>query len=600
MTENNRESVSRSEKIEALLSAVRYRPRLTVLLVVLGVVIAVLEAVGVTFILPIIEIIQVDNPVAEADGLMLAFVRVYQTFGIPFTLEFAILGVATVMTLRYTGSFIYGWFTGTLQFTYQRYLRKRAFDLALEVEMDYLDEEGSDQILNKIVTESRYAAEVIMRIVKILKLFFLILAYLLVALWISPLMTAISVVVLGSIGFLIRRVFESGYDLGELVAEANERQHEAAQAGLFGIRDIRIFSLKTEIYEKFVDAVDQHTVNSIKQNRNQTGINRFNNLAIAVFVFVLIYLALRLADLSFGELGVFLFAMFQLGPKVSSLNQRWYSFETQLPHLVWTQQLLNELDQRQEQSSGSRSVPSDVETVEFEDVSFSYNDEEQVLNDVSFAVNKGEFVAFVGQSGAGKSTIVSLLARYYEPDRGQIYADGAPIDEMDPREWRDRLAIVRQSPYIFNDTLRYNLTVGNRTATQQEIDQACEIARVDEFMDELPKGYDSQLGDEGVRLSGGQKQRLALARALLKDADLLILDEATSDLDTNLEQEVQQAIEEMDRDYGIITIAHRLSTVENADRIYTMESGRISEQGDHSELVNKNGKYAELYAVQVG
>jgi subfamily B ATP-binding cassette protein MsbA len=119
-------------------------------------------------------------------------------------------------------------------------------------------------------------------------------------------------------------------------------------------------------------------------------------------------------------------------------------------------------------------------------------------------------------------------------------------------------------------------------------------------MDELPKGYDSQLGDEGVRLSGGQKQRLALARALLKDADLLILDEATSDLDTNLEQEVQQAIEEMERDYGIITIAHRLSTVENADRIYTMESGRISEQGDHSELVNKNGKYAELYAVQVG
>lgn len=600
MTEVDPENVSRREKINSVLSAARYRPRFAVLLVVIGLSVAVLEAVGLTFILPIIEIIQVDNPVAEADGLMLAFVTVYQAVGIPFTLESAILGVATVMTLRYTGSFIYGWLRMNLQFTYQRYLQKRAFGGALEVRMDYFDEKGSDQILNKIVTESEYAAEVIKRIVKILNLFFLTLAYLLVALWVSPLMTGISVAVLGGIGFFIRQIFGSGYNLGDQVADANERRHEAAQAGIIGIRDIRIFNLKPEVYGEFVDAVDQYTVNSIKLNRNQIGINKFNNLAIAVFVFVLVYLGLQVANLSVGELGLFLFAMFQLGPKLSSLNQRWYSLESQLPHLVWTQQLLNELEQRQEPSGGSQSVPNEVKTVEFDDVSFSYNDDEQVLDRVSFVANKGEFVAFVGQSGAGKSTIVSLLARYYEPDKGQIHADGAPIDEMDPREWRDRLAVVRQNPHIFNDTLRYNLTVGSRSATQQEIDRACEIARVDEFIDNLPNGYESQLGDEGVRLSGGQKQRLALARALLKDADVLILDEATSDLDTNLEQEVQRAIEEMEQDYSIITIAHRLSTVENADRIYTMEAGRISEQGKHSELVDKGGKYADLYAVQAG
>jgi subfamily B ATP-binding cassette protein MsbA len=169
---------------------------------------------------------------------------------------------------------------------------------------------------------------------------------------------------------------------------------------------------------------------------------------------------------------------------------------------------------------------------------------------------------------------------------------------MDINRWRDRLAIVRQSPFIFNDTLRYNLTLGNRSATQADLDYVCENARVDEFFDELPNGYDTMLGDDGVRLSGGQKQRVALARTLLADADILILDEATSDLDTNLEAQVQSAIEQMDDDHIIITIAHRLSTVKNADRIYALEDGQIAETGKHRELIAANGKYAELYAVQ--
>jgi subfamily B ATP-binding cassette protein MsbA len=393
-------------------------------------------------------------------------------------------------------------------------------------------------------------------------------------------------------------VLESGYDIGEEVAEANEMRQEAAQAGAQGIRDVRIFGLAEELLEDFTDAIEQFTESRIVLRRNEAAINNFYNLVVAVSVFVLIYFALTFANLSVGELGVFLFAMFRLGPKASQVNSLYYGVENNLPHLVRTIQFTDDLATYNEPTDSSQEVPEEIREVEFDDVHFSYNSEEEVLRGINFTVEKGEFIGFVGQSGAGKSTIVSLIARLYPVDEGEIRANGLPIDEMDIAEWRDRLSMVRQDPFIFNDTLRYNLTLGNRNVSDDELDRVCEIAKVGEFIDELPDGYDSLLGDDGVRLSGGQQQRVALARALLEDADILILDEATSDLDSNLEKQVQKSIEEMDRDYAIVTIAHRLSTVKNADRIYTVEEGRVTESGQHYELIQENGKYAMLYDIQ--
>jgi subfamily B ATP-binding cassette protein MsbA len=490
------------------------------------------------------------------------------------------------------------WFREALRTYYIRDLQMRAFRSALDARIEYFDEEGSDDILNAIVTQTNYAGRAIQRVVHLTETLFLSLAYLLIALSIAPALTIFALVVLGGLTVLLRNVVEPGYELGELVAEANERRQEAAQAGTQGIRDIRIFGLADELYQDFINAIDQFTDSRIKLRRNEAAINNFYNLGVAVSVFVLIYLALTFANLSVGALGVFLFAMFQLGPKVSNLNGQFYNLENDLPHLVRTQKFIQRLECREEPNEPTRDVPAEVDHIEFDDVRFSYDNDEQVLRGVNFEVEKQEFIAFVGQSGAGKSTIVSLLARLYEVDEGEIRANGVPIHEMDINKWRDRLSIVRQSPFIFNDTLRYNLTIGNRDVTKAELDRVCEIARVDEFFDDLPNGYDTMLGDDGVRLSGGQKQRVSLARALLEETDLLVLDEATSDLDSNLEQEVQAAIEAMDRDYAMIAIAHRLSTVQNADRIYTMDDGEVTEAGTHTELLDNAGKYEELYAIQ--
>ncbi|MCU4741638.1 ABC transporter ATP-binding protein [Natronoglomus mannanivorans] len=598
MSSTEPEVASRQEKIEALLDVARYNPKFTVLIVALGMAAAVLEGIGLSFILPVIEIMQLNDPTTEADGLLGVFVAVYAALGVPFTLGYIVVGVTVVMVVRYTTSFVVAWFREALRTYYIRDLQLRAYDNALDARVEYFDKEGSDDILNAIVTQTTYAGRVIQGVVHFLQTLFLSAAYLLIALIIAPILTLFAVSVLGFLTIFLRHVVEPGYQIGDRVADANERRQEAAQAGTQGIRDVRIFGLADELREDFRDAINQFTSAQITLRRNEAAINNFYNLGVAVSVFVLIYLALTFADLSIGALGVFLFAMFQLGPKVSSLNKTFYKVENDLPHLVRTQHFIKELEVREEPNESTRDIPNVVDHVEFDDVHFSYDEEEEVLSGIDFEVNKGEFVAFVGQSGAGKSTIVSVLTRLYEIDSGKIRANGVPIDEIDIDNWRERIAVVRQNPFIFNDTLEYNLTIGNRGVTRAELNRACEISKVSEFFDELPDGYDTMLGDDGVRLSGGQKQRVALARALLQDADLLVLDEATSDLDSNLEQEVQAAIEKMERDYAMIAIAHRLSTVENADQIYTVNDGEIIETGTHEELINSGGQYSDLYAIQ--
>jgi subfamily B ATP-binding cassette protein MsbA len=600
LTDTESEEISRRAQLRALLRVARYRPVFTAAIIGAGVFAAGLEAVGLSFILPIVEIVQSPgDPAAEADGVLAVFVAAYRTLGIPFTLGSVVVGVSLVLTVRWTSTFLVRWLRGALEVDYTRELQTRAFENALDARIAYFDREGSDDILNAIVTQAEYAGRVIKYVVDFIEQGLLSLMYLAIAFVLAPLLTLFALVFFGGFSLLFRYVLEPGYDIGDRVADANERVQQAAQAGTQGIRDTKLFGLKSELFGDFVDAVEQFARAGIKQRRNEQAIQSFYNLLTAISVFLLIYLAIAFANMSLGALGIFLFAMFKLGPKASGLNSKYYQIENYLPHLVRTQAFIDDLERNREPDADREPVPDEVHTVEFNYVRFSYEGQvEEALSGVSFEFKKGEFIGFVGQSGAGKSTIVSLLARLYEPGSGAIRANGRSIHEMAVDKWRSRVAVVRQDPHIFNDTLRYNLTIGNRDVSQEALDRVKRIARVDEFFDELSEGYDTQLGDDGVRLSGGQRQRVALARALLKDVDLLVLDEATSDLDSNLEKQVQGSIESMEREYAMVGIAHRLSTIKNADRIYTVENGRVTETGSHRELVERDGKYAELYAIQ--
>ncbi|HEY2357250.1 MAG TPA: ABC transporter ATP-binding protein [Phenylobacterium sp.] len=250
------------------------------------------------------------------------------------------------------------------------------------------------------------------------------------------------------------------------------------------------------------------------------------------------------------------------------------------------------------EQAGAPELPSGRGDIAFEHVGFAYDDGGPTLTDVSFEVKRGETVALVGPSGGGKTTILNLIPRFYDATEGRVTIDGHDVRSVTMTSLRDRIALVTQEPFLFDDTIRANIAYARPDASQAEIEQAAREAAAHDFIVSLPQGYETQVGEAGARLSGGQRQRIAIARAFLKDAPILLLDEATSALDTESEAQVQAALSRLMAGRATILIAHRLSTVRGADRIYVIDKGRIVETGNHQSLVRKRGLYARLAASQ--
>jgi subfamily B ATP-binding cassette protein MsbA len=239
--------------------------------------------------------------------------------------------------------------------------------------------------------------------------------------------------------------------------------------------------------------------------------------------------------------------------------------------------------------------------IKYENVSFSYNnfDGKEVLKNISFEITKGKMIALVGLSGSGKSTLVDLLCRFYDISSGSIHIDGIDLRNMQIASLRKQISIVSQEPILFNDSVKNNIAFGMDGATDEKIENACKIANAHSFITKLENGYDTMIGDRGMTLSGGERQRLTIARAVLRNSPILILDEATSSLDSESEKLVQDALTNLMKDRTSIVIAHRLSTIQHADEILVMQQGEIVERGTHNNLIDKNGVYSKLVSLQM-
>lgn len=247
----------------------------------------------------------------------------------------------------------------------------------------------------------------------------------------------------------------------------------------------------------------------------------------------------------------------------------------------------------------AKTMETFKDTIAFNHVYFAYDKRENVLQDVSFKINQGDSIAFVGPSGAGKTTLVNLLLRFYDPQGGSITIDGIDVRDLTIFSVRNHISIVTQDILLFNESVKYNVAYGRENATDDEIIQACMLANAHSFIMNLPQGYSTGIGERGILLSGGQKQRLSIARAIVRNPDILILDEATSSLDAESERLVQEAMDRIMKDRTVMVIAHRLATVKKVDRIFVIDKGTIVEAGPHKELFKKEGMYKKLYELQL-
>lgn len=310
-------------------------------------------------------------------------------------------------------------------------------------------------------------------------------------------------------------------------------------------------------------------------------------------------------ELSLGDLMMFLVYLLMLLAPLAVLAQSAAAFQNSLSGFDRVLDLLGEPREMQPASANKQQTFEKIRRkdivghLKFEEVSFQYpNSEAFALRDVSLEVTPGETIALVGPSGAGKTTLCNLVARFYDPTSGRLLLDGRDLREFDVESYRSLVGIVEQDVFLFDGTIAANIGYGNRHASREKIRLAAKIANAVEFIDKLPQGFDSLVGERGVKLSGGQRQRLAIARAVLADSCILIMDEATSNLDTESERMIQKSLETITRDRTCFIIAHRLSTIAHADRIFVLEGGRIVEVGSHGSLVQSGGRYREMVELQ--
>ena len=482
-------------------------------------------------------------------------------------------------------------------------LRDDVFGSIIEMQLDYFNHNRVGTLMNYVHNEvSTVNSTINSTFINFLQNPFSILVYIGVLLLLSWKLTLFASVTSLAIFMLIRIIGKRVRKLAKKLRWMMGDMNSILQEKFSGIKVIKSSVFEDMELVKFKKFTRDYRKLDIRINRLKNIINPLNEtLLIAAIALVLWFGGLQVFDgrMTSTELLLFAFTLYSvMGPLKTFSN-----VSTQLQvGMVSAERLFELLDTPPEIKNGNRQISRFSHTIRFENVSFKYRREPEapmVLDNVSFEIRKGEMVALVGQSGSGKSTTVDLLLRFYDVDSGKITIDGVDIREYDYKQLRRLIGVVSQEVILFNDTIEQNIAYGMRDGIDHErIERAARLANAHDFIMEKPDLYQTQIGDRGIQLSGGQRQRLAIARAMARNPELLIFDEATSALDNESEKVVQEAIDNAMADRTALVVAHRLSTVRNADRIIVMERGKVLEFGNHEELLALDGAYKKLHDIQ--
>ncbi|MEX2532179.1 MAG: ABC transporter ATP-binding protein [Gemmatimonadota bacterium] len=515
-----------------------------------------------------------------------------------------ILFLLVIFLVKNVFDFLRNYLVAWIEQSVTRDLRDEVYDHLVELDLVFFGRTKVGQIISRLTHDVEQLRTLITKeFARILSSVFELAAAVAVMFLISWKLTLAACVVLPGVfaiwGPLLNRVRRGDRTILNMAGEVNSHIQETVS----GIRLVKASGAEDHERRRFRGLTWGYFKAFVRTERYRSLSHPLTETVGALGTVVVLWYGAQLV-LAGGELGgeefiAFLVLSVKLYAPVKYLGKLPAIMQ---PGLVAAERVFEFLDAPMEISDrpGARTFTGVHDKIEFRNVSFAYREGEPVLRRVSFQARSGTVTAMVGPSGAGKTTLVDLIGRFYEATDGKILIDGVDIREFSLKSLRESLGIVSQDTVLFHDTVRANIAYGLQNVSDEALDSAARAAHADEFIDRLPKGYDTVVGERGAQLSGGQRQRIAIARAILRDPPVLIFDEATSALDSEVERLVQEAMERLLSGRTVFVIAHRLSTIQRADRILVMQEGRIVQSGTHAELLDEGGLYGYLHALQFG
>jgi subfamily B ATP-binding cassette protein MsbA len=565
-------------------------------IVILGILASLAEGIGISLLMPFLQNLQsgnslvINNPIIQnLDQYLINFQPQQRVLLLTSSILVAILIKAVL-------SYIYTALCSWLQNSTLHRLRTAVYKQLIAVSQSFWDTNKSGELLNLITQETYYSSQALSFLIWVIINLSMIGIFGLLLLLISWRLTLLVAVAFLLISVLIRTLTSKTQALGRKHQQANIYLSNLTLETFTGIKTIRAFGKESYEEQRYYQASKKSCDSSINLAKQSVMIEPISE-GLSVAILMCVMLVAFYTQVTLPVLITFIFMLYRLQPQVQKLNSN-LTQVIALSNCVKSVFLLLEHEDKPYVISGNVNFHELRKGITFDAVNFLYTSQNKpALENISLFIPKGKTTALVGYSGAGKSTIINLIFRLYDVTSGEIYIDNYLIKELDLATWRSNMALVSQDVHIFSSTVRENIAYGRPDATETEIIAAAKQAHAHEFICELAQGYDTFVGDRGIKLSGGQRQRISIARAILYNPEILILDEATNALDNISEKLIQDAINLLSQNRTVIVIAHRLSTIKDADQIIVLKQGKVEEQGSFSDLMERKAVFHKLYQL---